>query len=952
MSKLGVTEAEATRDFLYSRLKEDPAYKEWAEGYTIPDYITDNIARDKKLRPYQEEALKAFIWTFKHDRETAKHLLFNMATGTGKTLVMACCVLYLYAQGYRNFVFTVARENIISQAERNLTDAGYEKYLFNRRGVRFNGRRIGVNRVNSPADGNSRDINFTFIIINSLYNRLTAAHENQISLEDFKDNKTVIIADEAHHLNANTKSKKKSEADEARNWESVVDEAITANKNNMLLEFTATVDLKDANIRDKYRDKLVYRYDFAEFNRDGYSKEVKFLYNLETQVEDQKRYLIVNAVALSEYRRLLAERTMGVDIKPVVLIKSRRIADSEADRKFFDNVIDTLSVDDLKYLKSDAERNENGANEFEFVGDMFRWIESINSGLLDSMDSWSKDKALANFIVQIKNSFAHDNTLIYNSKKKEKPELLTNLDDPRNNIRAIFSVNALNEGWDVLSLYDIVHFDISASKKVSLQDIQLIGRGARLLPYKLPARYHRDSAGTMTSMAMFSMNTQTDKYKRKFDYDPNDTGRILETLVYHFTKTGTFMDQLQRELMSEGIVNSIGQPCTITMKPEFTKSDTYRNGIVLGNKLVYRKHTPQEEIDTTVKQSIVVIKYQHRVASMTDKEQDGIEASQHPMQIRIDDRYFSYPMIRKALVVSENGFFSFKNLRKHLPDIKSIDDFIYGALKEFRIEYRYDEGHELENLEANQKYRLLVDDILPKVRAKIDTGLPQVVGSRVLKAMPVKDAFSQSKTTYLAAYYGDIHGLGQAVVQNIVSPDERSKPQTNNENFDLRYDVKHAYWYAYDENYGTSEEKRFVKWLGGMMPELKRRYPGCEIYLIRNELDYSIYSPHDGRRFAPDYLLIINDVTNKALYYQVIIEPKGGHLLLKDEWKEDLLKEINNQYADGYGFKIELSEKLKQQGYKEENIKPIGLPFYTHTDKDNPDQERKFEEDFYRYVLK
>ncbi len=59
-------------------------------------------------------------------------------------------------------------------------------------------------------------------------------------------------------------------------------------------------------------------------------------------------------------------------------------------------------------------------------------------------------------------------------------------------------MNALNEGWDVLSLYDIIHFDISESKKVSLQDIQLIGRGARYCPYKLPKNYKRDDDSVLS----------------------------------------------------------------------------------------------------------------------------------------------------------------------------------------------------------------------------------------------------------------------------------------------------------------------------------------------------------------------------------------------------------------------------------------------------------------------
>ena len=40
------------------------------------------------------------------------HLMFNMATGTGKTLLMASCILYYYKRGYRKFIFFVNQNNL------------------------------------------------------------------------------------------------------------------------------------------------------------------------------------------------------------------------------------------------------------------------------------------------------------------------------------------------------------------------------------------------------------------------------------------------------------------------------------------------------------------------------------------------------------------------------------------------------------------------------------------------------------------------------------------------------------------------------------------------------------------------------------------------------------------------------------------------------------------------
>ncbi len=58
-------------------------------------------------RPYQEEAFTAFNYYMNNPKLRAKptQVLFHMATGSGKTLVMAGAILELYKQGYRNFIF-------------------------------------------------------------------------------------------------------------------------------------------------------------------------------------------------------------------------------------------------------------------------------------------------------------------------------------------------------------------------------------------------------------------------------------------------------------------------------------------------------------------------------------------------------------------------------------------------------------------------------------------------------------------------------------------------------------------------------------------------------------------------------------------------------------------------------------------------------------------------------
>ena len=914
---------ETLDNFLFNRIESDPDYIQWARSYVIPEYITDNLHPTKQLREYQQKALKHFIWLYDHDRANAKHLLFNMATGTGKTLVMACVVLYLYEKGYRNFLFLVHQIQIKDQAVKNFTDYKFEKYLFNPKGIKINGQNVDVKSVGSVQDAGRNAINFMFFSTSLLYNRLREDRENGLTAEDFVRNDMVIIADEAHRLNVDTRSKNKKDQEEILNWETAVMSAIKAREENILLEFTATVDLANEAIHSKYEDKLVNRYDFLEFNRDGYSKDVKFLYNQEVHTEDQKRLLIVNAVALSEYRRLLAEREMGVSISPIVLIKSVKIAQSEEDRKFFDSVIGSLRPDDLSRLKELSRENKN--REHEILADMFAWLAKPKGGLVSQGD-WDGLKA---FTAEIRASFAPDNTLIYNSQKKEKAELLPLLDSPRNTIRAIFSVNALNEGWDVLGLYDIIHFDISEAKKVSLQDIQLIGRGARYNPYELPRSYKRDEDSTMLTM-FGSRGLEFDKYKRKFDNDPYDKGRVLETFVYHFVKTGTFLENLQRDLLGEGIISEGIEKKTITMKQEFLESDTYKKGFVLVNQTVKRTKTTDDEVDTTFNRIIKAGLYNLRATGLSDFEQNQIVAGYKVDEICVTEEYFPMPVIRKALVSAEANFFRFNNLREHIKGISTVNELIENYLPLYKIKYTYEEGKGISQLNATEKLQLLVGVILPEVRKAIDLNMPRITGSNKFRPVSLSQVFGQEKNIYLMSFPVEDPATGKKV---FMSNDERAKAQSNHDNSELQYDVEHADWYAYSENYGTSEEKLFVKYVASQIDDLYSKYKGAEIYLVRNELDYWLFSPQDGRRFSPDYMLIVNDVANEQMYYQVLIEPKGGHLLEHDAWKEQALISLADdaevvfdaEEDDTRGYKEYLKE-VSKHGYKE--IKPLGLKFF------------------------
>ena len=98
----------------------------------VPNAVTDNLAARITLRPYQNEALKRWFYYMEmhQHRPSNPHLLFHMATGSGKTVLMAALILDLYMRGYRNFLFFVNSTQIINKTKDNFLNQASPKYLF------------------------------------------------------------------------------------------------------------------------------------------------------------------------------------------------------------------------------------------------------------------------------------------------------------------------------------------------------------------------------------------------------------------------------------------------------------------------------------------------------------------------------------------------------------------------------------------------------------------------------------------------------------------------------------------------------------------------------------------------------------------------------------------------------------------------------------------------------
>src|SRR5690625_658353 len=226
----------------------------------IPNSILDNLASHISLRPYQISALTRFFSSLEDSPHfpANTHLLFHMATGSGKTVIMAALLLYLYQQGYRNFLFFVNSSQIIEKTKENFINPASSKYLLAPE-VWVDSKPVGVRAVENFDDSSDEAINIHFTTIQALHTRMHNPRENSITIEDFREQKLVMFSDEAHHINVETKRKlTKSEENMKNSWESTVMEIFSQHTKNMLLEFTATADLSNEGVRKKYHDKILY----------------------------------------------------------------------------------------------------------------------------------------------------------------------------------------------------------------------------------------------------------------------------------------------------------------------------------------------------------------------------------------------------------------------------------------------------------------------------------------------------------------------------------------------------------------------------------------------------------------------------------------------------------------------------------------------------------------------
>ncbi|MDU9803724.1 DEAD/DEAH box helicase family protein [Helicobacter pylori] len=783
--------------------------------------MTSNLK--KELRDYQKQAIYNYLEK-RQSHPTQKHFMFEMATGSGKTLVMAALILECCKHGYQNFIFFVNSASILEKTKLNFTDSASSKYLFSEN-ININDENIEIKSINNLNESHNNAINIYFSTIQGLFSLFTRAKENAISIEDLKDQKLVFLADEAHHLNTETKKKlNDSEASEKRNWESVVKLALEQNKDNLLLEFSATIP-KEKSVEEKYKNLKVATYTLKEFSEDKFCKNI---YSLSYENKElETRFL--GACVSSLYKELLAQHHNIENLKPCILFKSERIEESKENQERFNTFLENLSPLDLE-------------NFFHY---------SHNAFFKDAKNFFDKQKYTPNLVAFLQTKFKKSTQINTNNEKElEKGmPLLNSLEDRDNPKRVIFSVDKLNEGWDVLNLFDIVRLKNKANQKDTIKDAQLIGRGARYYP--------------------FSYNdfkpSRIEFYQRKFDF--SNPLSALERLDYHAIYDSEFIAKLKKELQDLGLGFIEKEKTTIPLTPTKRFKCYYASNTKDKKKNLFNKDYTGPVEATLKSLHAPLFAFDVREKKVDFKEENkGDKTYYIPHTLdKIPINYFL-----KALNLKNLDFKTLKKaFKKHAFNnkVEFIERYVSSLKTNFHKNQKFDNNEILLKLAVYIIENL--KDTLLKEQDKYE-----------VSALELKEFETHNKSLSASEWEKDI-----PFYEWLLFKDMRK----------LDSDLEREFL-VFINDHREVLDKKFKEWC------VLRNDHFAELKVFCNIEN----SPYYAQGFEPDFILFAQTHEDEFLGFTCYMEAKGEHLEPSNAWKKEFLETLENATLKSHNKKLHL----------------------------------------------
>ncbi len=457
----------------YQDLLVDKTYQEYLKK-TEQQFIKEleqNLAYD--FRYYQKQALAVldlfwnvedyYSWKGEAIEEVDGHKIpfycFEMATGSGKTLLMAANVLYLFNKGIKDIFIIVKGKTIYDKTVREF-DINNKKSIFNKAMDYKYNLITGENYQNRSSNyDENADFNLFIFNIEKFFEKsgqtggktmkVTKPWEESvwrdaqgytISLVDFlKQKKIAIITDEAHHYQNKTSN-----------------DIIKLFYPEVVLEYTATAQVTDVK---KKIQKRVYVYPVKQYIKDGYGKKIR-AYGFDPvhgaiEVQDQVNDTDKERFVLGILTHLVKKKALDNRLKPVLLLKCRGIPHAN---ELFKYISEEMALDD-DFVRSAYERI----------------IQDDEYNLITLIKDHVSIQELLDFVEDIS-----EKTFVIHSENRNTKEILDKFDNIETNSQEIVvQVDVATEGWNIDNVYTILILTNNQGN-VKTYVKQLIGRGLRL----------------------------------------------------------------------------------------------------------------------------------------------------------------------------------------------------------------------------------------------------------------------------------------------------------------------------------------------------------------------------------------------------------------------------------------------------------------------------------------
>jgi len=383
--------------------------------------------------------------------------------------------------------------------------------------------------------------------------------------------------------------------------------------------------------------------------------------------------------------------------------------------------------------------------------------------------------------------------------------------------------------------------------------------------------------------------------------------RILEQFHYHCSHNPRYIQDIRNALRETGMLDE-SRTVQLKLKDSFKQTDFYGSEYVWLNERIKNSRDDVTGLDAYKIEGSFA--YPNLMTGrVTEASAFGggsltlKPSCKEPVSREMKIANFGKTILGFAM--DANDFFHFDNLRTYFPNLASASQFILSEtyLGDVTVSVR-GLPDDLDNLTARQKV-----DIARYVLHQIENGVKresvEYVGTKDFKPHPIKDRFTDKTLTLrIEGETGKSWVKGETEVPGLEQIDLSGKD-----------------WHAYDDNYGTDQEKQFIRYLNDQADRLYDLYD--EFFLLRNEKAVKLFAFDNGQAFEPDYVLFLRRKgSDVSAILQLFIEPKGHHLNQLDSWKETILKDVQH--------KGELKTVFQGRDYA-----VFGLPFFNESGQEN-----------------